>query len=94
MKVGLSIAAIAAGMLVLSACSDADERTAENEYRDASPSSSTYPENTPPPVSTTPGYPTPDPTTIPPTTNPDAPVNPDGTLPPNIPPASTPPTLN
>jgi hypothetical protein len=72
---------LAAGALVLAACSDEDERMAESQYRDSE-------------ASTTPGYPTPDPTTIPPRTNPDAPVNPDGTLPPNIPPADTPPTQN
>jgi hypothetical protein len=92
MKLVPSIVALAAGALALSACSDDAEKAAENSYRDGSPATSATPDTAPPSTSTTPAYPSPDPNTIPPTTNPDAPVNPDGTLPPNVPPATTPPT--
>lgn len=88
MKLGPCIAALAVGVLVLSACED-DDVVADNEYRETT--LSPYPDS-PPAMSTTPAYPSTDPNTIPPTTNPDAPVSPDGTLPPTIPPATTPPT--
>jgi uncharacterized lipoprotein len=92
MKLVPSIVALAAGVLVLAACSDDDERMAENAYRDSVPSTSTYPDTAPPAPSTTPTYPSPDPTTIPPTVNPESPTNPDGAFPPTVPPETTPPT--
>ena len=95
MKPGPSIIALAAGALLLAACSDDAERTAENQHRndDTTIPSTVYPDATPSAPSTAPPiYPNPDAATSPPPANPDAPVNPDGTLPPNIPPATTPPT--
>mgnify|MGYP003576199205 CR=1 FL=1 len=93
MKLVPSIVALAVGALTLPACSDDAERTAENQYRDGEPSTSTYPETmpSPPSTSTTPAYPNPDPNAIPPPLNPDAPTPPDGAFPPDIPPATTPP---
>src|SRR5262245_58794776 len=100
MKPGPSIAALAAGALMLAACGNNEERTAENAYRDSSPAASpstspstVYPETTPSAPSTAPVYPAPDPNTVPPPLNPDAPPNPDGTPPPpTVPPITTPPT--
>ena len=91
MKLVPCIAALAAGVLALSACGNDEERMAENAYREAD----TIPYTpSPAPPSTAPVYPNPDPNTIPPTTNPDSPTNPDGAFPPSIPPATTPPALN
>ena len=90
MKLVPCFAALAAGVLVLSACED--KQMAENDYRDVPPSI-TYPDS-PPPMSTTPTYPGSDATTIPPTANPDSPTNPDGAFPSALPPTNTPPTLN